>query len=875
MDEVWKAVHGRSVVAVGDAEWRAATIDQAREGTDLAVRVISVPPAASPWPPWNGLRGMLATLSDAIGLLGPSHAAALEAATEGRFSGDHLGVGEDLRGLLAATAFDGEVLIVMPDVHRLDLASAAALSYACAELDEPAVSVLLTQSPSTRGVHGIEVVRQDTEDPISEQTCGVGVEPAERLRVALHVGSTLDAADAAEDLTDWGAAARHWLDGGRPDLARRALRHVLVEDDDVIETRARVALATESGRRGSEAVLRAVEQLRDGTPVRAVRLRLLLLSGLLNRGAVDAARDAVEAAAADLDRAGRDRDRAAVSELVVLATAIVGLAQSVVGPETASDACARPLVRLTEGTADGDAIALLCTAAMVLTWQGDLDGGRRLLDGIIDTLDARRGLRLLSFPLATSAWLARRQAQLDRALADGTRAIGIARANGSVNDARFALVEVAHVEATQGRLESCRGHVAELVAPGAVPRGPVQIGAVSALAVAEMLAGHPDRAVELLEPVQEAFGASIGPAQVAWRHNLIEAYLLTDRRADAEAVLANLRQWVGTDDATRARGQLERSLGLLAAAGDYDAHFTAAARLLGGAPALQWRSNQSYLRRLLADGRRAEAESLAQELLVSAESVGAQGGVENLRRLLRSHGIAVGPTAPGVSELSVEHLRIALLIADGADDATIAERLRISRPVAELSRRRILSALGVRHAGELSSRLRSGGSLVPPETETVVSLFGTLGVEAEGGRSLPAPGNPSTVLAYVALRRGAHIEQVLDVLWPDATVDQARARLRNVLARLRASVGPIVVRRDRRLELAPGVGVDVHRFEALGRRALREPAAAGRALVDEALALWTGPPLAPWLYEDWAAPAIEGLDELHRQLVERRVALDG
>ncbi len=863
----------RARVAIGGAAWRAGAVQQATAEVGGGVRVIELPVPERPWPPWQGLADHVAALSDAAVALTPSHAAALDAAATGRFLGDHLGAGEDLRGLFAATALDGPVLLLVPEAHRLDLATAAALSFACADLSGLDMSVLVTQAPSTRGVTGLDTVIERAGAGVCPNVHDglVGLpDPVERLSEARRRRSELDAAEALEDLGDWSAAAERWLLGGRPDRARRALG-LAPAGNGATDTRARLLLATESSRIGIDAVTSSVADLVDA-PVRAARLRMLLVPGLLNRGELDAVDDLLDAARRDLRTSERSAATTAALDLVTVAEASTDLTRGA-DPEPTLDACERPLGRVCEGANDRDAIALLSMAAMSLAWRGHLAEARSLLDRVTTPLEARRALVPLSFPLATSAWLARRRAQLDRALADGSRALEIARATGAVNDARFALVEVAHVEGTQGRLESCRRHVRELIPRHATPRGPAQIGAVSALAVAELQAGHHDRAIEALEPVQEQFAATVGPAQAGWRHILIEAYVCAGRRRDAETVLANLESWVGDDAAPRERGQLERCRGLLAPTGAYDAHFQQAGELLRSYPALRWRATLGYVRRLLEDGRRAEAESLGADLLGQAQSVGSSGGADQLRRLLSSHGIAVTPRVPAVSDLSVDHLRIALLAAEGADDDTIAEALRMSRPAVATSRQRILSVLGLRRTQDLSSRLDVVGGAAAAEgcrPDAVVSILGPLAVARDGERSMPPAGHPSTVLAYVALHTTVHIEQLVDVLWPDATVEQGRRRLRNVLARLRAVVGDVVVRRDQQLLLAGGVEVDAHRFEDLARRALGATGPGQLALIDDALAAWTGPPLADWPYDDWALRAAEQLSATRHALLARR-----
>ncbi|HAS09167.1 MAG TPA: hypothetical protein DCS55_01395, partial [Acidimicrobiaceae bacterium] len=240
----------------------------------------------------------------------------------------------------------------------------------------------------------------------------------------------------------------------------------------------------------------------------------------------DGSADALASAAALLAAVDPTPAERAVRDLHALAAATAAVGRGA-DPEPLRCSIERPLARLGAGGIDPDAVHLLTAAARVLGWQDHLDEARSLLDRITGVLDARRRFVLLAHPLATSAWLSRRRGRLEQALTDGSRAIELARICGWTTDERLATVEVAHVEAMRGRLEECRRHVATLVPPGTVPRGSAQVGAVSALAVAELLADDPQRAVDLLEPVQACFGEAVPPAEVAWRHNLVEAYVRT------------------------------------------------------------------------------------------------------------------------------------------------------------------------------------------------------------------------------------------------------------------------------------------------------------------------------------------------------------
>jgi DNA-binding SARP family transcriptional activator len=98
-----------------------------------------------------------------------------------------------------------------------------------------------------------------------------------------------------------------------------------------------------------------------------------------------------------------------------------------------------------------------------------------------------------------------------------------------------------------------------------------------------------------------------------------------------------------------------------------------------------------------------------------------------------------------------------------------------------------------------------------------------------------------------------------------------RARLRNVLSRVRSAAGEVLVREAETVALSPAVSVDAAAFEAEARQALalmradrRQAVTAARA----ALARYRGPLAADDPYEDWAAAPRERLAALHLDLLD-------
>jgi DNA-binding SARP family transcriptional activator/tetratricopeptide (TPR) repeat protein len=127
------------------------------------------------------------------------------------------------------------------------------------------------------------------------------------------------------------------------------------------------------------------------------------------------------------------------------------------------------------------------------------------------------------------------------------------------------------------------------------------------------------------------------------------------------------------------------------------------------------------------------------------------------------------------------------------------------------------------------------------------------------------------VLAMAPGRR-LHREQVIDLLWPDDTIEQATPKLHKAahFARRALDVSNAVVLRGDNVVLCPDADatVDVERFETLARRALAEQDA---VTARQALAMYGGELLPHDRYETWAEQRREQLGLRHLDLLR----LDG
>lgn len=140
----------------------------------------------------------------------------------------------------------------------------------------------------------------------------------------------------------------------------------------------------------------------------------------------------------------------------------------------------------------------------------------------------------------------------------------------------------------------------------------------------------------------------------------------------------------------------------------------------------------------------------------------------------------------------------------------------------------------------------------------LVRLFGTASVRTAEGVELALPaGQPGELVRLLALHEhGLPVDAVLETFFPDVAPAVGRTRLRQILKRLRASAGEIVVRDDENLRLLPS-WVDLREFLTSAARVRAARGARAVQLAYGALALRDGPLLPNDPYADWAEEARE------------------
>ncbi|HKD34227.1 MAG TPA: BTAD domain-containing putative transcriptional regulator [Gaiellaceae bacterium] len=151
-------------------------------------------------------------------------------------------------------------------------------------------------------------------------------------------------------------------------------------------------------------------------------------------------------------------------------------------------------------------------------------------------------------------------------------------------------------------------------------------------------------------------------------------------------------------------------------------------------------------------------------------------------------------------------------------------------------------------------------------------LLGPLEVWDRGrGVELRRP-KQRALLAILLLRARVPVSSdvLIDALWGESPPRTARAALQNYVAQLRRALGPGVLESSGGgylLDVGPEQ-IDLGRFERLVAESREAEGAERVSKLQEALALWQGPPLAELAFEPFAAHEISRLEELRTSALE-------
>lgn len=814
------------------------------------------------------LSELCAPLDGLIEQLPPIQARALEGALAlGPPGGDALAVAVGFRSLLHLAAEREPLLVVVEHAHWLDPGTAGALAYTARRIEGP-IGIVITQDVESPGALELPAARR-----IAVPTGRLAADDRPRptdlegaLDRALERGSAADRAAAleatalsldgsarVEALLDAGQA---WLDAGRVDRARTsALEARTVGTHDEHGARAelllgRIEAMLGHGRQSATHLEAAAELAGDDFPEIGACALLLLVPPAMFAGRIDDADAALEQARARI-RAAAVPDDDALAELLVAAETAVALA-------TGRSLDVGPILAVAARAADspataGDLSLLVTTVALPLIWAERSDVAEPLLHGVIATLRARGAIGALPMPLCAMSVAERRAGRPTRSLILAAEARDLAEQTGHRGALLFAHSELANAHSLFGDVDRCRAAARAVLDAPTSRRSAFRASALSALATVELWSGDPAAVVQLLEPLLQD-DAALAPMVTLFHHSLVTAYVAVGRHGDAERLLDLLRTSAPSTDG-RLQATVARCEALLAASEDRDRCFAEAIERATYHPVAHAFTRLIYARRLVADGEIQRGVQLLRELSEEVDE-NLLGAARAARMSLTRLGLAASGD-PAWALLDPEELEVALAAADRTPVLTLADRLRVSPPEIERLRDRVLAVVGARSGPEVATGLQRPAAVSATTVPRVeVRVLGGLSVRIDG-RPIALPGGAASVtVALLALRRAVHVEELTDVLWPDAAPEVARRRLRNVLVRVRQAAGSILVRQGERIELAAEAVVDHHVLEMQARQALAAPPGPERlAALEAALALDRGPLLPEVLYEDWAQSA--------------------
>ena len=157
-------------------------------------------------------------------------------------------------------------------------------------------------------------------------------------------------------------------------------------------------------------------------------------------------------------------------------------------------------------------------------------------------------------------------------------------------------------------------------------------------------------------------------------------------------------------------------------------------------------------------------------------------------------------------------------------------------------------------------------------------ILGPLEAVDDQGATLPLGGGRQLALFALLLLNANEVvstDRLVDELWSEQPPATAEKIVRNYISLLRKQLGDRLVRRSPGylLRIEPGE-LDSERFESLVRQAREQEPAAAAATLRQALALWSGPPLAQLAYEPFAQQAMASLEDLRVQALEDRIDAD-
>jgi DNA-binding CsgD family transcriptional regulator len=343
-----------------------------------------------------------------------------------------------------------------------------------------------------------------------------------------------------------------------------------------------------------------------------------------------------------------------------------------------------------------------------LLWLERYDECRRLLTASTNEARGQGNVVRLMFELTNLALLDLRTGYFVQALAGASEVAELATETG--NDYLLAcnLAVLTRLAASRGDLAAAQQHarrateIADRLADALI-RAEVEM----ALAESALAEGKAADVVRILEPLRRIAAANeiAEPSVLPFAPDLIEAYVRTGRRPEAQTELEHLEEAAHAVDRRWALAAVARCRGLLAAADEIDDPFGVALELgrsAGWSLFQDARTQLLFGERLRRSRRRIDARAQLHSAIDAFDRLGAARWSERARAELEATGETIArrdPTAP--EKLTPQELQIALQVAEGKSNRETAEALFLSPKTVEFHLTRVYRKLDLNSRAEL------------------------------------------------------------------------------------------------------------------------------------------------------------------------------
>ena len=672
---------------------------------------------------------------------------------------------------------------------------------------------------------------------------------SQSARIALDRGDPEAAARHEELASDFGAtddasalhlsrAAALWITVGEVGRARvcvdraAGLASSVRIDADVRYQGARARLAGDLSAEVADEMLVAAKLCESDTPYRAVLMLVDTVACKLLNGCSDDSGGVAERAL--------ELSRAVSSHAEALAKATLGTVRVFEGARAAAEhdidivAATSLLIGQIQQFPASPQLAFVIGAGLLQV--GMTEQALRWARWIEDCSDTVGDRALVAVPALLRAAAAVSAGQLADAIRDAGAAAEFSERAGQRTLLARALGTLTEAHGAQGSYDSGFECAAKLFGlPGEMGRAP-RVQALTTLASLELQRGRassafawlgaadddgvPKVGLQAANPTHDAVRAQFAPAAA-------QVMLLGRRRAQA-GTLREVVERARRDDAVH-RAWSPWIEGICTEDADEATElFAAAQEALAGLPLLAAEVELCSGVRLAEAGRREAGRERVLGALGKFDHLGAQGWVELAEREL-----TLLPTDAG---------------GGGADRLEETETFELGNPP--------------------FATVRPGSR--SEEAPWEINVLGGFSVQRFGRPvslplSLAAQG-----LKIVTINQRIPVDELVELLWPEAGPGVGTRRLRNVLWRVRAASGELLVRDDNFIRLADDAVTDIAQFRRLAEQALdreTEPETAAR-MARDALVLYRGELLPGDRYADWAAGVRESLARGHIQLLD-------